>query len=217
MNGAATTARDQGWTGIFDQLTTTLQSRKTLFQFLNPRNPMLAKIIIALVVLLIVFAVVVALRPAEFRIARSTVIAAPAAIVFAQVNDFHAWPEFSPWAKLDPAMTTTYAGPAAGVGAAYAWAGNPKVGEGQMTITESRPNELVRIRLEFLKPFKATNTAEFTFKAEGGQTAVTWSMSGVNSFMFKAAGLFMNVDKMVGDDFEKGLANLKAVAESAKK
>ena len=178
---------------------------------------MLIKILLALAVVVIAFVILVAVQPADFRIARSITIAAPPAAVFAQVNDFHAWPEFSPWAKLDPGMKTSYAGPPAGTGAGYSWAGNPKVGEGRMTITESRPNDLIRIKLEFLKPFKATNTAEFTFRAEGSQTAVTWSMSGVNSFMFKAVGLFMNMDNMIGGDFEKGLANLKSVTEAARK
>ena len=116
--------------------------------------------------------------------------------------------------KLDPAVKNTFEGPSAGTGAIFRWAGNNKVGEGNMTITESRPNELIRLDLEFLKPFKDNNTAEFTFKPDGSQTAVAWSMSGKKNFMFKAMGLFMDTDKMVGGDFEKGLAALKAVAES---
>lgn len=97
--------------------------------------------------------------------------------------------------------------------AGYAWAGNKKVGEGRLTITESKPSQLVRLKLEFLKPFAATNTAEFTFQPEGSQTAVTWSMSGKNNFMSKAFGLFMNCDKMIGGDFEKGLVAMKMVVE----
>jgi hypothetical protein len=102
-----------------------------------------------------------------------------------------------------------------GTGAVYSWAGNSDVGEGRMTITESRPHELVRIKLEFIKPFSATNTTEFTFKPEGNQTAVRWSMAGENNFVSKAMCLFMNMDKMVGGDFEKGLAALKSVSEAA--
>jgi hypothetical protein len=114
-------------------------------------------------------------------------------------------------------MKKTHEGARAGAGAVYTWSGNNEVGEGRMTLTESRPNELVRIRLEFVKPFAATNTAEFTFKPEGDRTAVTWSMFGPNNFIAKAFGLFMNMDKLVGGDFEKGLAQMKAIAEAAPK
>jgi hypothetical protein len=142
-------------------------------------------------------------------------ISAPAPVVFAQVNDLHRWENWSPWAKLDPNMKVAHEGPPAGKGAVYSWAGNSKVGEGRMTIIESRPNELVRINLEFIKPFAATNITEFTFKPEGNGTAVSWSMSGENNFLSKAVCLFMNMDKMVGGDFEKGLAALKSVSEAA--
>jgi hypothetical protein len=178
---------------------------------------MLKKILIALAVIVIVLVVIVALQPSEFRVVRSATISAPVPVVFAQVNNFHNWNAWSPWAKLDPAMKQTYEGAPAGTGAVSTWAGNSQVGEGRMTITDSRPGELVRIKLEFMRPFRATNTAEFTFKPEGNQTAVTWSMSGEKNFMVKAFHLFMNMDKMIGDDFEKGLANLKSVAEAAAK
>jgi hypothetical protein len=178
---------------------------------------MLKKILIALAVIVIVLVVIVALQPSEFRVVRSATISAPVPVVFAQVNNFHNWNAWSPWAKLDPAMKQTYEGAPAGTGAVSTWAGNSQVGEGRMTITDSRPGELVRIKLEFMRPFRATNTAEFTFKPEGNQTAVTWSMAGEKNFMAKAFGLFMNMDKMIGDDFEKGLANLKSVAEAAAK
>ena len=115
---------------------------------------------------------------------------------------------------MDPNAKEVHEGPAAGAGAKMSWSGNNKVGEGSMTITESRPNDFVRFRLEFLKPFAATNTAEFTFKPQGNQTVVTWSMFGHNNFMGKAMGLIMNCDKMVGGQFEKGLAQLKSVAET---
>jgi len=144
-------------------------------------------------------------------------IGAPAPVVFAQVNDFHNWDAWSPWAKIDPAMKKTHEGAPAGTGAIYTWAGNDQVGEGRMTLTESRPNELVRIKLEFMKPFASTADTEFTFKPAGDQTAVTWSMAGEKNFMAKAFGLFMNMDKMIGDDFEKGLAQMKSVAEAAPK
>ena len=114
-------------------------------------------------------------------------------------------------------MKLTFAGPATGPGASYSWVGNNQVGEGRLTIIESRPNDLVRIKLEFMKPFAATNTAEFTFKPEGDKTAVTWSMQGNNNFIAKALHLVMNMDKMVGGQFEKGLADMKLVAEAAPK
>jgi len=178
---------------------------------------MITKILIVLAVLIIVFVIIVALRPDEFVVTRSASIPAPPAVVFAQVNDLHNWQAWSPWARLDPAAKNSFEGPPAGTGAIFRWAGNKQVGEGSMTITESRPNDLVRFRLEFLKPFANTCTAGFTFKPEGGQTVVTWSMSGKNNFMFKAVGLFMDCDKMVGAQFEQGLANLKSVVASAGK
>lgn len=166
--------------------------------------------------LIVALVVVIALQPGPFSITRSTSIAAPPATVFAHVNDFHKWEAWSPWAKLDPAMKTTYDGPPSGKGAVYTWAGNSKVGEGRMTLTDSRPGERVGIQLEFLKPMAAVNQTEFLFKDDAGRTTVTWNMSGTNNFLGKAFALFMNMDKMVGADFEKGLAQLKAVSEATK-
>jgi uncharacterized protein YndB with AHSA1/START domain len=174
-------------------------------------------ILITVAAIVAVFVAVVAVQPSEFRIARSAAMSAQPADVFAQVNDFHKWDAWSPWAKLDPTMKQTYEGTPAGTGAIYTWSGDGKVGEGTMTLTESRPSDLIRIKLEFRKPFKATNTAEFTFQPEGNHTVVTWSMSGRKNFVFKAFGLFMSMDKMVGGDFEKGLANMKSVVEAARK
>jgi uncharacterized protein YndB with AHSA1/START domain len=178
---------------------------------------MFKKILIVVLLLVVVLVVVVAVQPPQFRIERTTTVRAPAADVFAQVNDLHKWEAWSPWAKLDPAMKQTYDGPPAGTGATSSWSGNKEVGEGRMTITDSRPNELVRVKLEFLKPFKATNTAEFKIQPQGDQTMVTWSMYGEKDFMMKAVHLFMNMDKMVGTDFEKGLARLKAEIEGTGK
>jgi uncharacterized protein YndB with AHSA1/START domain len=178
---------------------------------------MFKKILIALAVIAVVFVVLVSQQPSEFRVTRSLAMSAPASAVFAQVNDLHKWKAWSPWAKMDPNATETHEGPAAGTGSKMSWAGNMKVGEGSMTITESRPNELIRFKLEFLKPMAATNTAEFTFTPHGNQTLVTWSMSGHNNFIGKAMGLVMNCDKMVGGQFENGLANLKSIVETAKK
>ena len=178
---------------------------------------MLKITLISLAVLAVLFVIFVALRPNEFRVERHATMSAPPAVVFAQVNDFHLWEAWSPWAKLDPAVRNTFEGPSAGAGAIFRWAGNKNVGEGGMTITESRPGELIRIKLEFLKPFASTCTTEFTFKPEGNQTAVSWTMSGKNNFMSKAAGLFVNCEKMVGGQFEKGLAAMKSVVEAAPK
>lgn len=178
---------------------------------------MIVKILIGLVVVIGVFAAIVVMRPSDFRVERSAMVSAPAPVVFAQVNDLHNWDAWSPWAKLDPAAKQTFDGPQAGTGAAFAWAGNSKVGEGRMTITESRPSELIRFRLDFVRPFAGTNTAEFTFTPRGEQTAVTWSMSGRQNFMAKAFCMFMNMDKMVGGEFEKGLAQMKSQTEAAGK
>lgn len=180
---------------------------------------MLLKILIGvasvLVLAVAILAVVVALQPSEFRIQRTATMAAPPSAVFAQVNDFHKWEAWSPWAKLDPSAKNTFEGPSSGKGAAFAWAGNNKVGEGRMTIVESRPDELIRIKLEFQKPFAATNTAEFSFKPEGDRTAVTWSMYGHNNFVARAVCLFVDMDKALGAEFEKGLAGIKSAAEAS--
>ena len=179
---------------------------------------MLKKVMIALglfAALIGILAVTVAMQPAEFSIERSVTIAAPPATVFALVNDFHQWEKWSPWAKLDPAMKTTFEGPESGAGAIYTWVGNSDVGEGKMTILESRAPEQVGIQLEFIKPIAATNTAEFSLKPEGDGTSVTWSMAGKNNFAGKAFSLFVDMDAMLGGDFEKGLAAMKAAAEAA--
>jgi ribosome-associated toxin RatA of RatAB toxin-antitoxin module len=170
--------------------------------------------LLGLAAIIVILVVVVAMQPSEFRITRSAAISAPAADLFAQVNDFHNWQAWSPWAKLDPVMKQTYEGAPAGTGAIYSWIGNKQVGEGRMTLMDSRPNERIQIKLEFLRPFKATNSAEFTFKPEGNQTNVTWSMAGKKNFLFKAFGLFMRMDKMVGGEFEKGLASMKSEVET---
>ncbi|MCL4218645.1 MAG: SRPBCC family protein [Candidatus Hydrogenedentes bacterium] len=165
----------------------------------------------------VLFAVIAAilLQPNEFRVERSIVVNAPPSEVFAQVNDFHNWSAWSPWAKLDPSMMQTYEGAPEGEGAVYFWSGNDDVGEGRMTILESKPDNLVKIELEFIKPWTATNTAVFIFEPEAGQTRVSWAMYGENGFMAKAFQIFMDMDSMVGGDFEKGLADLKATVEKA--
>jgi uncharacterized protein YndB with AHSA1/START domain len=176
---------------------------------------MLVPILIGLAVLVALFIIVVALRPADFRVTRSAAMAAPPEQVFLQVNVLRNWEAWNPWRKMDPQCKMTYDGPPAGVGASYAWAGNNQVGEGRNTITESQPNQRVRFRLEFEKPMKATNTAEFTFQPDGDQTIVTWTMSGKNNFVGKVFGLIVDCDKMCGSQFEKGLAQMKSLAEAA--
>ena len=186
------------------------------------KGGLLKKILIGIAVVILLFIVVVAMQPSDFRITRSATIAAPPDVVFAQVNDFHNWDAWSPWAKLDPTVKNSFDGAASGTGAKFSWAGNDKVGEGRMTIIDSHPSDLVKIKLEFIKPFEATNTAEFNFKEDDGKTkpedrktVVSWSMYGPHSFIEKAVCMFMNMDKMVGGDFEKGLAQLKTVSENA--
>ena len=177
----------------------------------------MTNILIGLAVVVVLFLIFVATRPADFCVARSTTIAAPSAVVFTHVNNLHKWDAWSPWAKLDPNAKQTFEGPPEGKGAAFAWAGNNKVGEGRMEIVESQTNMFIKFRLDFLKPMKATNYAEFEFKPAGAQTAVTWSMTGKNNFMGKAFSVFVNCDKMIGSQFEKGLADLKTIAEAEAK
>lgn len=178
---------------------------------------MFKQISIVVTILVVGFFVAVAMQPNQFRITRSIIIAAPSSEVFIYVNNLHNWNAWSPWAKMDPNSKIEYAGPAEGLGASFKWEGNDQVGVGIMTIAETRVNEYVRFRLDFLKPFVATNTAEFTFKPQGNETEVSWSMSGKSNFMSKAMSLIMNCDKMVGGQFEKGLADLKALVERNKK
>lgn len=175
---------------------------------------MLNIILMLIPVAIIVLLVLASRQPDDFRITRTGSISAPASAIFPHVNDIHKWKAWDPWAKLDPNSKNSFEGPEEGVGAKMSWVGNNKVGVGSMTITESRPNDFIQFKLEFLKPMQATNTAEFAFTPEGNQTTVTWTMTGTNNFMAKVMGLFMNFDKMVGGQFEKGLADLKALVEA---
>jgi hypothetical protein len=147
---------------------------------------MLKKILIVLIVIIAAFLVIVAIQPSEFRVERTTAIAARADAVFAQVNDLHKWDAWSPWAKLDPAAKITFDGPDAGQGAAMSWSGNDKVGEGKMTIVESHPNDDIKIKVDFAKPFKGSIGSEFAFKPDGDKTDVTWAMTGHRTFVQKA-------------------------------
>lgn len=178
---------------------------------------MVWKILIVVAVIVIGLAVVVALQPASFRVTRTATISASPAAVFAQVNDFHNWVAWSPWEKLDPGMKRSYEGAPSGAGAMYAWSGNSQVGEGRMTMTESRSSDLIRIKLDFEKPFRASNIAEFTFEPRGEQTAVTWTMTGRKNFVAKAIHLVMSMDRMIGGAFEQGLSQMKAVVEGSRR
>jgi hypothetical protein len=173
-------------------------------------------IVIALAVAaLLVYA---ATRPDSFRIERSATIQAPPEKLFALVNDFRSWTAWSPWEKIDPQLKRSYSGPEAGKGAAYAWAGNNDIGSGRMEITDAVPASAaapskVLIKLDFLKPFEAHNTAEFTFTPGPQGTTVTWAMFGPSPYLSKLMGVFMSMDRMIGGQFEQGLANLRSAAE----
>lgn len=166
-----------------------------------------------LVTAIVVVLVLAAMKPDEFRVERSVSITAPSDRIFPLINDLRAFGTWSPFEKMDPDMKRTYSGPEAGVGAVYAWQGNSNAGAGQMTITDSVPNEKVVLALDFSKPFEAHNTVEFTLVPDGENTKVTWAMSGPVTFLPKILHVVFNMDKMVGGDFEAGLANLKAIAE----
>lgn len=175
---------------------------------------MLKKILIGVAGALLLLLVAISLQPDTFHVERSISVAAPPANVRALVDDFHAWRGWSPWEKLDPNLQRTFDGPPAGAGAKYAWRGNREVGEGRMTIEQSDPSRIV-IELEFLKPFEASNTATFTFVGTEQGTKTTWAMDGRNNFMSKAFHLVMDMDKMLGADFERGLEAIKASAEAS--
>lgn len=162
---------------------------------------------------LIVILGLAASKPDSFRVERKTAISVPPSAVFPYVNDFHNFSKWSPWEKLDPNMLRTFGGAESGPGATYGWTGNDKVGEGSMTILDARPSEEIRMKLEFFKPFAATNTAIYDFKPTASGSEVTWAMEGPNSFTGKLFSVFADMDSMIGKDFESGLANLKVAAE----
>jgi hypothetical protein len=173
----------------------------------------LKRLAIGSVLLIAAFLVVVWFQPDDYRLTRQTVIAAPAAAVFAQVNDLKKWDDWSPWAKLDPNAKVTFSGPQSGPGATFQWDGNDKVGAGTMTITESKPNARIATRTDFTRPFAGTGNSDFVFSEAGGQTNVIWSMSGRHDFISKAMCLVMSMEQMLGPDVEKGLAQLKQAVE----
>jgi carbon monoxide dehydrogenase subunit G len=161
------------------------------------------------------FAVFIAFQPSDFRVARSTTIAAPPAQVFAHVNDLHKWEAWSPWAKLDPNAKVGFEGPAAGEGAAMTWSGNQAVGAGRMTIKESKPDERIGIDVVFTEPFAGDTLSQFNFAPDGNGTKVTWTMKAQHGYLEKLMCFVFNGTKMVGDDLDKGLAQLKSVSEAS--
>ena len=178
---------------------------------------MLVKILIGVAVVLVIFVAVVATRPSAYHVERKLEVAAPADLVFGVLNDLHQFAGVlvlfgSPLEKLDPNMQKTFEGPAAGVGQSFAWNGK-EAGKGKLTIEESVPGQKVGIKLEFVKPMASTAAVALTLAAAQTGTLVTWSMNGNHNFVGKAFGVFMNMDKMLGSDIEKGLAQLKTIAE----
>jgi hypothetical protein len=176
---------------------------------------MIINILLGLVAVIGILLIIVALRPADFRVERSATLAAPAMALFEQINDHRKFAVWNPFMKLDPNVKNTYSGPDSGVGAACSWEGNSKIGAGSATIIESKPGEFVRQRMDWKRPMEGTSTVEFTFKPDGDKTVVTWAMYGKNNFMGKLVSLFINCEKMVGPQFEQGLANLGKVVTAA--
>lgn len=171
-------------------------------------------IVAALIVIIAGICGMASLQPATFRYERSMVMNAPAAEIFAQVNELQKWAAWSPWDDLDPNMKMTFEGPAAGVGAVTRWDGNAQAGKGAMTITESVPDQKVTYRLDFEKPFKSTALSDMTFEPQGSSgTLVKWSMYGDNTFPGKIISLFIDCEKMMAEQYDKGLTSLKAVVE----
>ncbi len=175
---------------------------------------MIKKILLGLAALIVILLIIIATRPADFRVTRSAKLSASPAALFEHVNDHRKFNVWNPWSKLDPNVKNTYSGPTSGVGAVCSWQGNSEVGAGSATIIESKPGELVRLRMDWKEPMEGTSTVDFTFKPEGDQTVVSWTMYGKNNFIGKAFSLIMDCDAMCGPQFEKGLASLGEVARA---
>ena len=174
---------------------------------------MIKTIAFVVVVLLAAILIYAATKPDTFRIERSTSIKAPPEKIFVLINDFHQWESWSPWEKIDPALKRTYGGAGGGKGAIYEWNGNKDIGHGRMEIIESVPSSKVALKLDFIKPFEAHNTVEFKLQTHGDATTVTQTMYGPSPYIAKLMGVFFSMEKMVGEKYEEGLANLKVIAE----
>lgn len=177
---------------------------------------MLKKILMALAIVIAILVIVIMTRPAAYQVERSVTVSAPATVVYAEVSDLKRWAGWSPWESRDPNMSKEYTGTPGTVGHGQTWSGNSDVGSGKMTFTAVTPNERIALSLEFIEPFASVASTAFQFKARDGGCLVTWSMSGENDFMGKAFSLFMNMDDMIGADYEQGLASLKKIAEARK-
>jgi len=176
---------------------------------------MIKKILIGLVAVVALFLLFAATRPADFRVERSATLSASPMALFEQVNDHRKFSVWNPFLKLDPNVKNTYSGPDTGVGAVCSWDGNSNIGAGSSTIIESKPGELVRLRMDWKRPMEGTSTVDFTFKPEGDKTVATWAMYGKNNFIGKVMCIFMDMDKMCGPQFEQGLADMGAIASKA--
>ena len=178
-----------------------------------PEREMIKKIAIALVAIILIVLACAATKPDSFSVQREITIKAPPEKIVGLISDFHQWGSWSPWEKLDPAMRRTFSGANDGKGAIYNWEGNSEVGQGRMEITDLAVPSKVNIKLDFLKPFESHNTTEFTLVPQGDSTKVVWNMVGPSPYITKLMSVFVSMDSMIGKDFEKGLANMKAVAE----
>lgn len=174
---------------------------------------MLKLILIALIAVIAIVLIMVALKPNRFRIERSTNIKASAEKIFPHINNFHAWETWSPWEKIDSTCKRSYSGNESGIGAIYGWSGNKDIGQGRMEIIESTQYSKIVLKLDFIKPFEAHNMVEFLLQPQGNSTTVTQAMYGSSPFISKLMGMCFNMDKMVGEKYEEGLASLKAIAE----
>ena len=176
---------------------------------------MLKKILLVVVALVAAVCLYAATLPDHFTVRRSILIKAPPELIFPLIDNVHRWREWSPYEGRDPAMLRSYSGPDSGVGATYAWDGNAKVGSGSMEITVAQPPSTVTLALHFIKPFKVDDIAQFTLQPTDGGTEVVWTLSGPMLYVSKLMSVFFNLDRMIGGDFEAGLARLKALAEQS--
>lgn len=174
---------------------------------------MIKKILAGVAVLFVIVLIIGAFKPGDFHVQRTATIQAPPEKIFPLINDYHNWLSWSPWEKLDPNMKRTLTGPTSGQGAVYEWDGNNKAGKGRMEITSSVPSSKIGMKLDFIKPMEGQDAVEFTLQPNGNSTNVTWEMSGPLTYPGKVMTIFVSMDKLIGGDFETGLANMKAVAE----
>jgi hypothetical protein len=174
---------------------------------------MIKKILVGIGIVAALILIYAAFKPGDFQVQRSIAIQAPPEKIFPLINDFHQWPSWSPWEKLDLNMKRTLSGPPSGTGSIYEWDGNNKAGKGRMEITDSVASSKIGIKLDFIKPMEGHDAVEFTMQPNGNATTVTWAMSGPLTYPGKVMSVFVSMDKLIGSDFETGLANMKAMAE----